>query len=54
VQQVILAYHVTITKPNLDYAFWLTDMPVAFARVLDESDALRNATLRELVSAGVR
>jgi hypothetical protein len=54
VQQVILAYRVTITKPDLDYTFWLTDAPAAFARALDESDVLRNATLRELVSARVR
>jgi hypothetical protein len=54
VQQVILAYRVTITKPDLDYTFWLTDAPAAFARVLDDSDVLRNATLRELVSAQVR
>lgn len=53
-QQVILAYRVTITKPDLDYTFWLTDAPAAFARVLDDSDVLRNATLRELVSARVR
>lgn len=54
VQQVVLAYRVEIRKPNLDYTFWLTDEPAAFVRVLDESVALRNPTLRELVSARVR
>jgi hypothetical protein len=47
-ERAILAYRIEITKPNLDYTFWLSDAPTSFPRAMDESDILRNVTLREL------
>jgi hypothetical protein len=51
--QAILTCKVRITKPQLDYTFWLSDNPGAVVRVLDDSDTLERAALRELVSARV-
>jgi hypothetical protein len=53
-EQAILTYKVRITKPKLDYTFWLSDTPGAIVRVLDDSEILERAKLRELVSARVR
>lgn len=47
-ERAILAYRIEITKPKLDYTFWLSDAPTSFPRAVDESDILRNVTLREL------
>ena len=47
-ERAILSYIIEITKPRLDYTFWLTDSPSAVAKVPDDSEALTNSTLREL------
>ncbi len=47
-ERAVLSYRIEITKPNLDYVFWLSDAPTSFPRMLDDSEILRNATLREL------
>ena len=47
-ERAILSYIIEITKPRLDYTFWLTDSPSAVAKVLDDSETLQNSTLREL------
>lgn len=44
----ILSYRIEITKPRMYYSFWITETPPSIARALDDSDALRNAELREL------
>ena len=46
--RAILAYKIEITKPRLDYIFWLTDSPTSIAEAVDNSDVLTNATQREL------
>lgn len=47
-ERAILSYRIEISKPNLDYVFWLSDAPTSFPRMVDDSEILRNTTLREL------
>jgi hypothetical protein len=54
IQQIVLAYRIHITKPNLDYTLWLTDSPGSVAKVFDDSESLERSKLRELASARVR
>lgn len=53
VLRAVLSYRIEITKPRLDYSFWLTSSPTMIAGVVDESEALANSTLRELRVARV-
>jgi hypothetical protein len=53
-EQAILTYRLCITKPKLDYTFWISEIPGAVVRVLDDSEVLDRTALRELVSARLR
>ncbi len=54
VQRAVLSYRIEITKPKLDYKFWLVDSPTAVAKVIDDSEALPNSTLRQLATMRTR
>lgn len=47
-RRVILCYRIEISKPNLDFILWVSDSPTSFPRMVDDSEILRNTTLREL------
>lgn len=47
-QRAVLAHRINITKPKLDYTFWITDSPTAILRAVDESTILTNITLKEI------
>lgn len=47
-ERTILSSKVEIIKPRMYYALWISDSPSTVARMLDDSDILRNAVLREL------
>ncbi len=47
-ERAILSHRIEISKPNLDYVFWLSDAPTSFPRVVDDSEILPNTMLREL------
>ena len=51
--RAVLSYKVEITKPRLDYTFWLTASPTVIAAVVDDSEALPNSTVRKLKVARV-
>lgn len=46
--RLILCYRIEISKPNLDIILWLSDAPTSFPQMLDGSEILPNAQLREL------
>jgi hypothetical protein len=48
IERAILAYRIEISKPRLDYTFWLADSPTAFSDAFDNSETLANAAVREL------
>lgn len=54
VQRAVLSYRIEITKPRLDYKFWLVDSPTAVAKVIDDSEALPNSTFRQLTTMKTR
>lgn len=54
VQRAVLSYRIEITKPRLDYKFWLVDSPTAVAKVIDDSEALSNSTFRQLTTMRTR
>jgi hypothetical protein len=47
-ERAMPSYRVQITESRLDYTFWITESPTTIARVFDNSNAIPNATLREL------
>ena len=50
-QRVLLAYRVNITKPDMEFIFWITDLPFGFLRLMDESTEVANGTLQDLTTA---
>ncbi len=54
VQRAVLSYRIEITKPRLDYKFWLVDSPTAVAKAIDDSEALSNLTFRQLTTMRTR
>jgi len=49
-QRVLLAYRIEITKPDLQFVIWMTDLPFGFLRLRDESTEVANGTLQDLTA----
>lgn len=49
-ERAVLSYRIEITKPHLDYIFWLSEAPPSLPRVIDDSDIIPRTTLKELKS----
>jgi hypothetical protein len=47
-QRAVLSHRINISKPKLDYTFWVTDSPSAVLRAVDESTILTNIMLKEI------
>lgn len=47
-ERAVLSYRIEITKPHLDFIFWLSEAPPSFPRMIDDSDIIPLTTVKEL------